>query len=428
MSAQMLRSYFIFIFLLGCFTAGAQSKIGVAGWTQDIDSLQRQLPALHPDFFTLYPKKDWEQDLGRLKSQLAGKTDFQTALALQTIVAKVGDAQTRLDFTALMLHEKVIPFALSVWAGDLYVSATIQRFAAASGVKILRINGLSTREALHKLDIFVGQENQYTTLRDALTWFRFPEALKMAGITTNDTLNLLVEKKDGQPELVQIYALDPAKPPNRAEAAPVVIQPMKPDLRWQPAQTFFNQLWLPADSVLYVQYNRCLSREMSLAIGDSMTAEQYPSFRVFADSMFNFLAKTPYAKVLIDLRYNAGGDPSDGILWAKRIDALPKNKRPKKLYVATNLFTQGAATEVAYTLASVGAKLIGEPSGTSLNHYDGVRQFFLPNSQVAVQFPILYRQIQKGKSTVLEPKVLIPVSFEQFRNGLDPVLDYVRKN
>ncbi|MEO6038536.1 MAG: hypothetical protein ABIQ93_08985, partial [Saprospiraceae bacterium] len=413
--------------LFGSVIGYAQGKLPADSWRQDIDSLQRQLPALHPNFFATYPRQAFEQALTKLKTQLSGKTDFQIALELQTIVAKAGDAQTRLDFTEMMMHEKVIPFALSVWAGELYVSATIQRFEKISGAKILKINGLTTTEALAKMGRFVAQENEYTTLRDALTYFRFPMALQLAGVSTTDTLALLVEKRPGQQELVKIYALDPAKPPNRSDSGPVVVQPQKPDLRWQQASSFFTQQWLPKDSVLYVQYNHCLSREMSLAIGDSLSAAQFPPFQIFTDSMFAFIARTPYAKVLIDLRFNSGGDPADGLAWAKRLAALPKSQRPAQLFVATNLFTQGAATEVAATFASLGAKLIGEPSGTRPNHYDSVRQFFLPNSHVAVQFGMRYRQVQKGKSTVLAPKVLIPVTFDQYRSGHDPVLDYVRK-
>ncbi len=422
----MVRLYLIALLLFSGTFASAQTSLPESRWRQDIDSLQRQLPALHPNFFATYSRKEFETDLQTLKQQLAGKTDFQIALALQMIVAKAGDAQTRLDLTDLMQRQKVIPYALSVFAGELYVSATIQRHAKLSGAKIVQVNGLPAREAIAKMGRLVGQENEFTAQRDALTWFRFPEALRLAGVSTTDTLNLLVEK-NGKQELVKIYALDPAKPPGRTESGPVVVQPQKPDIRWQQAQNLFNMQWLAKDSVLYVQYNRCLSREMTLAFGDTATAMQYPSFIEYTDSIFAFLARTPYAKVLIDLRFNPGGDPTDGIRLANRFEALPKAQQPAQFFVATNLFTQGAATEVAATLVAAGAKLIGEPSGTSPNHYDYVRQFYLPNSHIPVQFGMLYRQVQKGKSAVLMPKVPIPVTFEQYKSGKDPVLDYVRK-
>lgn len=423
----MLRFRLILLLLAVVSVTWAQGRFSPAQWRQDIDSLQRQLPAVHPNFFATYPRKNFEQDLQNLKATLTGKSDFQIGLELQTIVARAGDAQTRLDLTNLMMGEKVIPFALSVWAGELHVSATIQQFAQMSGARILRVNGLSAPEALAKMGRFVAQENEYTNQRDALTLFRFPAALRMAGVSTTDTLALLVEKKDGQQALVRAYPLDPSKPPSRADTGPVVIEPLKPDLRWQQVASFFNLQWLPADSVLYVPYNYCYSQEMSLAIGDTASAGNYPSFQVFADSLFTFLAKTPPAKVLIDLRFNPGGDAADGVAWARRFAALPQAQRPAQLYVAINLFTQNAALEVAAALTSVGgATLIGEPSATRPNHFAGIRQLSLPNTQLPVLFATQYRAVQKGNSTVLTPRILIPVTFEHYRNGRDPVLDFVR--
>ena len=422
--------FILLIFLWsGAWEASAQTKSNVPAeqWRQDIDTLQQRLPALHPNFFARYPRPDFVRDMDNLKASLAGKSDFQIALELQGIVAKAGDAQTRLDLTDLMLREKIIPFALSAWSDGLYISATVKQFEAGGGAKILKVNGLDAQEALTKMGRFAAQENEYTHRRDALSWFRFPVALRMAGLTSTDTLALLVEKKNGQTAVIRLYPLDPANPANRAAMQPIVVQPPQPDLRWRPVAGFFTQTWLTADSVLYVRYDRCVSRETLLAMGDTASAGQLPAFQVFADSIFTFLAKTPQAKVLVDLRFNPGGKPSDGIALARRFAALPQAQRPAQLFVATNIFTQGAATEVAACFSSVaGATLIGEASGTRPNHYDGVRQFLLSRSRITVQFSTQYRPVQPEDTPVLLPRVVIPVTFEQYRLGQDPVLDFVR--
>ena len=431
MNELFTMTRFSFIFLLLCLAIGAQAqnKLTAAQWQQDIDTLQQRLPLLHPNFFTNFTRSDFKEDLENIKAHLSGKSDTQIALELQSVVAYGGDGQTRLDLTELLMQEKVIPFALSGWSDGLYVSATAKRFEQISGTKILTINKLSAEDALKKMGRFVAQENSHTNQRDALSWFRFPVALQMAGISKTDTLTLVVEKRDGKTATVQIYPLDPTKPANRAGMQPVMFQPLQPDLRWQPATGFFTQQWLPADSVLYVQYNHCLSQEMAMTTGDAEAAAKLPAFQTFADSIFAFLAQKPYAKVLVDLRFNPGGTPWDGVKLAQRFGKLPQENRPAQIFVATNAFTQGAAVEVAACFATIaGATLIGEPSGTKPNHFDIVRQFRLPHSQVVVQYSSQYRPVQKGISQVLIPKVLIPVNFEQYRKGLDPVLDFVRNH
>ncbi len=423
----MIRFNLIFLLLCLSFGGQAQTNLSVEQWRQDIDTLQRRLPILHPNFFATYAPQDFARDVQNLRANLAGQSDFQIALQLQAIVAKAGDAQTRLEFTGLMMREKVIPFALSAWSDGLYISATVKRFEKTSGTKVLKINGLSIEEALAKMGRFATQENEHSNRRDALSWFRFPAALRMAGIATTDTLLLLVENKSGQTGTARLYPLDPTNPTDRASMAPIVVQPQQPDLRWQPGTGFFSQSWLPADSVLYIRYDRCLSQEMALASGDAAGAAQLPSFQVFADSIFAFLAKNPYAKVLVDLRFNPGGRAADGIALAQRFAALPKAQRPAQFFVATNVFTQGAATEVAACLSAVGgATLIGEASGTRPNHYDGIRQFLLPYSRITVQFATQYRPVRKSEARVLTPQIVIPVTFEHFRNGRDPVFDFVR--
>lgn len=402
--------------------------LSAAQWRADIDTLEQRLSILHPNFFSNFSASDFAGRMKDLKDHLAGKSDIQIALELQSIVAQAGDAQTHLDVTPFLMKEKVIPFALSAWSDGLYVSATVKRFEEIHGARILSINKLSAADALVKVGRFVAQENAYTNQRDALNWFRFPVALRMVGVTTNDTLTLLVEKKDGKTASVKVYPLEMGPSANREGLEPLIMQPINPDLRWQVSSGFFTQTWLPADSVLYVQYNHCVSREMRLAVGDAEGAASLPSFQEFSDSLFAVLAQKPYAKVLIDLRFNPGGTPSDGIKLAERFAALPKEKRPAQMFVATNFFTQGAATEVAARLSAInGATLIGEPSGTRPSHYDMVWQFSLPWSHITVQFASQYRPIPNNTSTVLAPKVLIPVNFEHFRNGRDPVLDFVRK-
>lgn len=421
---------FLVSFLLCAWVAPAQnkSKLTPEQWNQDIDTLVKLLPLLHPNLYTISPVNDFMADIAKVKTNLAGKSDIQIALELQAAVAKAADAQTRLDFPELLMKERLIPLAISSWSDGLHVSATVKKFEQLIGAKLLKINNLEIEDALKKMGRFVARENAFTYQRDALSWFRFPAAFRMAGISTTDTLTLMVEEKNGKLATVKVYPIDPTLPANRNAMQPVVSQPQKPDLRWQSITGLFTQQWLPTDSVLYVQYNQCISREALLAMGDTDGAAKAPSFQTFSDSVFAFLAKTPYAKVLIDLRFNTGGRPNDGVMMAQRFAKLPKDRRPAKLFVATNVFTQGSAVEVAGCMTTLaGATLIGETSGTKPNHYDLVRQFYLPNSHIMVQYSSEYRPLQKGHGHLLTPKVVIPVTYAQYMNGRDPVLDYVRE-
>ncbi|HNL38917.1 MAG TPA: hypothetical protein PKH43_07285, partial [Saprospiraceae bacterium] len=209
---------------------------------------------------------------------------------------------------------------------------------------------------------------------------------------------------------------------------PAQIQPKDPDLRWQPLQYLFFVNWLEPEKVVYVQYNRCASREMALASGDSLMAEQLPPFQPLADSIIFLMRQHPDAKLFFDLRFNNGGAAADGVNFAKRISELPDINTKDRLFVAVNLYTFSSAVQIA-TVFQNGTKatLIGDAPAEKPNHYGEVRSFTLPNSRLKVVHSTRFMQIMDGNPSALEPDKVIEPSFDDFRNGRDPVLNYVRK-
>lgn len=418
-----MRNITLFIFLIIAGKTAAQLR--PEQWRADLEYLGQELPKRHPDFFKNHREADFRRDLKTLSENLAGHTDLEIALEAQALVARAGDAQTKLDLTPFLQRTNPIPIGLGWYADGVYVSGTVKRFERALGKKVLTINDLPIETALEKIGRFAARETALSPRKDALPWFRFPAADRLAGVSATDTLELLLEDAAGRQERLRVFPLDAS---SRADMQPAQFQPKDPDLRWQPVQDLFNLRWLPADSVLYVQYNRCRSREMALAAGDSLAAERLPPFTPFADSIVAFLRQTPGAKLFIDLRFNGGGGATDGLALAQRLAEIPAVNRPDKLFVATNLYTFSSAVQVAaYFDEKTNAALIGEPPSQGLNHFDEARSFGLPNSGLKVFYSTKFVQMTPlGSPELLTPNVLIQQRFEQFRDGKDPVLDFVR--
>jgi len=417
--------------LISCFfllfvALKGYAQISPEKWRADIEFLRVELPAKHVDLFSKISNKDFEKDLRTLSENLAGQSDLQIGLQLQAILSKAGDSHTRLELRPLMLKELPIPFGLGWYADGLYVSGTVKRFEQTLSKKVLKINGFTVKDALEKMGVFVGQDNEFTLRKDALPWFRFPTAIRLAGLGATDTLELLLENPDGQPETRKVYPLDIS---SRADMMPAKVQQQsKRDIRWQPTQSIFSMQWLAEDSVLYVQYNRCLSREMSLAMGDSAGAQTYPPFQPLSDSVVAFVQRTPGAKLFFDIRFNGGGGANDGINFAKRLAEIPTLNRKEKLFVAINLYTSSAAVQVATVFSQLTrATLLGDPPAMPSNHFGEARSFTLPNSGLVVFYSTKFMRMVKGNPAFLQPDVLLEMKYEDFRLGRDPVLDYVRR-
>lgn len=403
----------------------ARAQTSLEGWQADIAYLQTELPKRHPNFYFYYPKKAFDSDMAALTSNLDGKSDLEIALELQIIVSRAKDASTRLELTPLLQQAKIIPIAFGWYAGGLFVSATVKKFAPALGKRVLEINGIQTDIALAKIGRFIARENDEAVRKDAHQWLRFPEANRLAGISTTDTMSLLVVDENGQRFFIQTYPLDFKNEKTGMQPAQYV--PKSPDLRWNPTKTLFSLNWLESDSIVYLQYNNCLSRELIVALGDSLGAAEFPSFRPISDSVFVLLEQHPGARFFFDLRFNSGGYPADGIALAERISAKPIIDLPNRIYVAVNRYTVGAAVEIAAAFEKMtNATLIGEPPAQRPNHIGDPKAFYLPNSRIQVIYGSRPVDILPGNSDKLRLNVPLELPFQAFRDGRDPLLDYVR--
>lgn len=401
------------------------AQTAVQRWQTDIQFLKQELPKRHPDFYRYYPQANFEADLAQLTANLEGKSDLQIALELQSIVAKAQDAHTRLELSPLLQQSKVIPVGMGWYADGLYVSGTVKKFAPALGKRILEINGMKTEAALERMSQFFARENDEAPRRDGAQWLRFPEAFRLAGVSNTDTLALLMADENNQRYFIKTFPIDFKT--DKTGLQPAQYVPKNPDLRWDPMKQIYSLNWLEQDSIVYLQYNACYSQEMQLALGDSLGASQLPPFQPFADSVVAILDRHPGARFFFDLRFNNVGYPGDGIALAQRLAAMPFVNLPNRLYVAVNRFTAGAAVEIAATFqAKTNATLIGETPPQRPNHFGDPKDLILPNSRIQVFYGSRAVQAVPGNPATLRLAVPIPLPFEAFRDGRDPVLDYVR--
>ena len=70
------------------------------------------------------------------------------------------------------------------------------------------------------------------------------------------------------------------------------------------------------------------------------------------------------------------------------------------------------------------AMLVGEPIGEKPNSWSENDEFVLPRSHLTVSYSTKYYEFAPGES-VITPKQLIVPTWEEFRDGRDPVLEWI---
>lgn len=420
--------YYLLILLALPFFGSAQSTLTPEQWRHDIGLLRQGLPDRVPgEFSGAYSLKNFESDLDLLSQKAAGRSDLDIALDLQTIVAKLNNPTLRLEISDLLQQGKIIPIGLGTYSDGVFVTGTVKRFEKSLRSKVLSINNLDIEEVYRRLGQFVSKDNEHTVRRDAMQWLRFPAAFRKVGIATTDTLYLALQNERGGHDLQKVFPIDPARNPK--DMVPNILAPRSPDLRWRTEPLLWDIQWLQQDSIVYFQYNACLSQEAATLRGDTVMAARLPKFQPIADSIVYLMTKYTNARFFFDLRFNGGGYTTDGFYLANQLAALPEVNRKGRIYIATGWFMGLEAVQVAdYFRKNTRAQLLGEPTAERPGRSNPVGAFSLPNSGIKVVYPASPNRPDPKGPTALQPDVLIERSFGDFLLGRDPVLDRVRQN
>jgi hypothetical protein len=197
-----------------------------------------------------------------------------------------------------------------------------------------------------------------------------------------------------------------------------------------PRRNYWFQ-FVPEKRLLYVNYNR--SQEDSV----ETTA-------AFSDRLFGEIARRAPAKVVIDLRFNTGGNLDLAEPMLRRLAALPLSRVRGRLFIVTGRATFSAGIyHAAFLREKTRAVFVGEPVGDNIDFWSEGGNVVLPNSRLTLHYADRFhsyslREYPDRKPYVrdlslesLAPDIVVEQSFAQYLAGRDPALDeviaYVRR-
>ena len=161
------------------------------------------------------------------------------------------------------------------------------------------------------------------------------------------------------------------------------------------------------DDVLLISYNTCSDNP------------EYP-VKDFAKDLKNALNKKKYQKIIVDLRYNGGGNSS---LLDPIIKILKKEKCEKFCLIGENTFSSAILNAVSLK-DEAGFTLVGSPTGGSINHYGEVKSFSLNESGWVVCYSTKYFKLSKKYEGSIRPDVYIEKDPLSYFSGEDKEIEY----
>lgn len=380
-------------------------------FADDIDSLMYTLSEVHPNLYSNISMSSLNRQMTALKDINQDSISILDAYkSLAPIIAQIGDAHTvmSLPYREVMLKAgKYLPVFPTIDnnTGKMYVKASVGN-AVPYESEILSINGASAADMVSRMKEFIGGERDFFRLTMAdnnimgLFHFLYPSA------EYNITYR---EPKSRKSSNLTLQAVDAGKLNSGLVLSPKIMKLMEEHDGNSP-------------------YTFRILDDKSAAVMNFDACQDVKGMEAFADSMFRRLSAEGINNLIIDVRYNGGGNSNVGDVLLKYIaprpfaqfgntyvrvtpttqsltgnryqtagifyypenpasrnEPLPASQRFKgKVYLLTSHTTFSSASSFAWAFKEFGCgKVIGEETGGMSVHYGDVISYTLPNSRLS---------------------------------------------
>ncbi len=398
----MRKTIVLMLFVLLSNIAFAQT-LSKNDFIEDLEFLKKTLPAKHTNLFAKIDSLSFEKkiDLIKAKADVLNEETFIASLFKLTV--SIGDEHTFIEpkFT------KILPIQFELFKEGLFVTGIDPTHAALLQTRLVAINGQPTSKVISLFNEAIQHYNPSYFDVYFLHFINNPTLLKGLGIiNTDQEAEFTLIGTDGKESKVKLGSVQGNNISNvkLTQANSTLLSKKKKGNYW------FD--YDPDKRAIYINYNKCREEENN-------------PFAKFNDELFAAIDQYKPTKIILDLRYNSGGN--SGILtpFIEKIKQSYLNRK-EKFFVLIGKATFSSAVMNAVELKrNSNATFIGEPTSGNINHYGEVRGFTLPKSKIVIGYSTRYWENWKGKKGPLTPDVAVSYSIKNYAAGKDEALAQV---
>jgi hypothetical protein len=373
-------------------------------WHQDLAFLADELPKRHPDAFHFTERIRFDAAVRELDGKLDGLNADQIYVGMDRIVNLIGDGHTYIRVPA---DDANLPIDIQRFGEEYRLAAVADGNQSSLGSRVIKVEDLPIDQARSlMLPLTPGDETQALQDLRAIEFLTGGVFLHGMGITPQrDKVRYTLAGEDGHEFTIDVHAVAPDEKLNWTYA---YNQP--PLFRQRPEQSFWYQ-YLPDSRTVYC------------------TFRGYKDLGKESKGLFELIKQQHPDKLVIDLRLNDGGDYTEGLKYLVHpIRDLTDINRKGHLFILVGTSTFSAAmSNSAHFRYQTNAILAGQQIGEKPNSYQEPREMKLPNSHWTVRYSTkFYKFVETGENVIRPDQEIIP-TWDDYRSGRDPVLDWVLK-
>jgi tetratricopeptide (TPR) repeat protein len=392
------------------------------GWRADLMFLAREIKRRAYAPFREISEPEFDAAVDRLAADVPGLSNFQVLAGMMRLLRPLGDGHAFIlpaeNGTDTQLS---LPVRFYRFTEGLFVTAASESYRQLVGAQVLSVDGHPVDELLAALEPLLSRDNhqQVTwTGPEVLRWTPLIHALGL--ISDPGQATLTVRFADQTTAMVAVesvadhYArLTVPRPAGWISLPDVAGAPVPLYLRNSDAAYWFE--YLPAEAVVYFQFN---------GVGD----QPLEAIAAFCARLFAFIDNHQVSKLVIDLRWNGGGNTYLVQPLLHRLIGCTKVNQRGSLYVIIGRGTFSAAQNTATAIErETNAIFVGEPTGSRPNFIGETIPFTLPYSKALVNVADLYWQTSwpMDHRPWIAPELYAPPSFETYSQNRDPAMEAI---
>ena len=403
---------------------GLEGKSGPGqqvNWKEEIDGLKRELIARHIDPFFYADSADFSKALDHVAAAAGDKSILDVAIMIQQVVAKLGDAHTRVNYNYLIDNQLILPFDCYWFEEGLFVTRYWKAFEFLAGKKIVSINDFPIEQVIDSLTTLISGATPSLIKEEVPRMLTWSQLLDYFGFVKLPVIIIGLEGADGT------YMQHAIELPS-AESEHVSVSKGKLPLGWQEKNLFFTDRYFQSEKIYYIQYNKCWSREAEEDYGSGASALFMPSFQEFEKQTLKNVRKLDFEKLVIDLRFNSGGNAIQGTEFVKKLKKTRVEDKAS-IYLLLGRRTRAEAiTNAMDVIHTFQAVVVGEEPGGKPNQFGEVNRFVLTTSNMIVSYSTKYFQRKQENPNAILPDIPAQETFKAFMEGKDVAFEAVKNH
>ncbi len=391
------------------------------GWRHDLRFLVREVKRLHYDPFRRVGRETFDAYVKKLDEDIPKLTDPQIVTGFMKIAAMAGDGHTVIRHPdAVNDGKKLLPVQFYLFTEGLFILAAAPEHVDLAGAQVLKIGGHAVEKVIEALDPLISRDNEMWPKLIGPGLMRSPLILNGLGlIPAADRIEITIRDLAGRERAVTL-AGNSGAPGDKWTYAWLLARKNAPGteplfLRNRRAPYWFE--FLPEHKLAWLQYN-------------AVANDRKENFEDFCRRVFKFVNENDVDKLVVDLRWNSGGNTFLARPLVHGLIANEKINRPGKLFVIVGRNTFSAAMNTSTLIERhTNAIFVGEPTGSSPNFIGETIRIELPYSRMTGSISDLYWQTSwpMDHRPWIPPTLYAPPSFADLMIGRDAALEAILK-